>query len=52
MCVTWEYVAVRVRVRAPRTGIRECSEPPSGCWERNLGSLQEQSVLSASCALS
>lgn len=29
----------------PGTGITEDGQPPYGCWEPNLGPLQEQQVL-------
>ena len=30
---------------SPETGVTGCYELPRGCWEVNLGPLQEQSVL-------
>jgi hypothetical protein len=29
----------------PETGVADSCEPLCGCWESNLGSLEEQSVL-------
>lgn len=32
-------------VRSPETGVTGGCEPPSGCWESNLGSLEEHPSL-------
>ena len=32
-------------VRSPGTGVIDGCEPPCGCWESNLGPLEEQQML-------
>lgn len=34
-------------VRSPATEVTDGPEPPCGCWESNLGPLQEQVFLTA-----
>ena len=37
----------RASDRSPGTGVTDSCKPPCGCWESNLGTLEEQSMLLA-----
>jgi hypothetical protein len=39
------HACLRESVRSPRTGVIDGCELPCGCWELNLGPLEEQSAL-------
>lgn len=49
LCAPWIYVWCLQRpekgVESPGTGVIVGCEPPLGCWELNLGLLEEQPVL-------
>jgi hypothetical protein len=45
VCVPWCPKRPEEGVRSHGTGVRERCEPPWGCWESNLGPLEEQPVL-------
>lgn len=42
-CLQWSQEGVR----SPGIGVMNACEPPHGCWEQNLGRLQEQQMLLA-----
>ena len=43
--VHWCFAPMHVWVRVTGHGVTDCGELPRGCWEQNLGPLEEQSVL-------
>ena len=43
--MSYLYVCLGEGVRSPGTGVTDSCELPCGCWELNLGPLQEQHVL-------
>jgi hypothetical protein len=42
MCDLFPRGVEKEGIGAPGTGVKHSCEPPCGCWELNLGSLQEQ----------
>lgn len=45
-CVyAWCLLRAKKGIGSPRTGVMNGCEAPRGCWELNLGPLQEQGVL-------
>ena len=45
LCFAYRRVCVTVSgITSPRTGVTDSCELPCGCWERNLGPLEEQLV--------